>query len=327
MLLGVGNVKVRTIFRVVLLVSTSLQHYIGLVVGCYSIFFKIFNGNNGIRCAIYLQQHYTEIMRYFFLFIKILAFNWLWAQSEPIPMGAGKPDTSIPTPSNINASDGIYDKFVLIRWEGAENTSQYRLFRANTEKGASMIELSKTWQKSTWFCDYSAEAGKDYYYAVMGNDGKNSTPLTRFDKGYLRKGDGSMANDESLSDNSTQERLAAAKQVFMLVSIVQTDTTHYLPGAKLGLQVGVQNIFDEFSPRTDFKIYLSSDVNWTFDDQLLETKSYSGFPANSKAALEQKITLPDDLLPGAYHLIVVASPEGNILNAKTGTALIQIIAP
>ncbi len=273
------------------------------------------------------EQHYYTIMRYLILLTNILAFNLLWAQDAPIPMGAGNPETITSGPSNINASDGVYDKFVLIRWEGSESTDNYRLFRANTEKGSSMTELSKGWQKSTWFCDYSAEAGKDYFYAVMGNDGKNSTPLSRFDKGYVRKGDSGMANDDLISSNTTPERLAAAKQVFMLVSMVQTDTTHYLSGSTVGLQVGVQNIFDEFTPRTDFKIYLSNDVNWTFDDQLLEGKSYSGFPANTKTTLNQGFVLPENTLPGTYHLIVVASPEGNILNAKTGTALIQIITP
>ena len=257
------------------------------------------------------------------LFLPLLLFPLLlFAQTGRTPMGAANVSTAPDMAANVHASDGVYDKFVLIRWEAMGKSGDYRLFRAMSATGASMQELTKTWQKSTWFCDYSAEKGRDYFYAVMGSDGQTSTPLSRFDKGFLKKDD-KVANDESLSA-TTPDKYAAGRQIFVLVSEVGADSSTYAPGAVARLVIGLQNIFDEPAPRTDVRVYLSSDTVWDFDDKLLIYKAYSGFPANLKVPLSELVQLPVDILPGAYHLLVVAAPEGNILNAKTGSTLINI---
>ncbi len=246
----------------------------------------------------------------------------LFAQTSPVQVGVRMDSDKSYMISSIHASDGVYDKFVLIRWESFDHTRDFRLFRALSPSGASMQELTKTWQKSTWFCDYSAEKGRDYFYAVLGSDGKTSTPLSRFDKGFLKKDD-KVVNDESLS-SLTPDKYAAGKQIFVLVSDVATDTSTYATGAAARLFIGLQNIFDEPTPRTDIRIYLSSDTMWDFGDILLTYKVYSGFPANIKAPLAETVLLPADILSGTYHLIVVAAPDGNILNAKTGSVTINI---
>lgn len=257
------------------------------------------------------------------LFILFLLFPLIvFAQTASILMGAGQPSGESAMTSQVHASDGVYDKFVLIRWEAPEKTSDYRLFRALSATGASMQELTKSWQKSTWFCDYSAEKGRDYFYAVLGSDGKTSTPLSRFDKGFLKKDD-KVANDESLTA-ITPDKYAAAKQIFVLVSEISTDSTTYAAGTAVRLSIGLQNIFDEPSPRTEIRVYLSSDSSWDFDDKLLTNKTFSSFPANLKVPLNETVRLPDDLLPGACYLLVVAAPDGNILNAKTGSVTINI---
>lgn len=244
------------------------------------------------------------------------------AQNAPVPIGTGNISATQYVVSNVNASDGVYDKFVLIRWEPSEKSSDYRLFRASSQAGASMLELTKSWQKSTWFCDYSAEKERDYFYAVIGSDGKTSLPLSRFDKGFLKKED-KVAHDESLS-STTPDKYATGKQIFVLVSDVTADTSFYAAGDATRLSIGLQNIFDEPSPSTEVRVYLSSDAIWDFDDNLLLYKAYSGFPANLKVSLNETVQLPDDILPGAYQLLVVVAPEGNILNAKTGSITINI---
>ena len=238
-------------------------------------------------------------------------------QQAGIAFGAGKESA----PANVNASDGIYDQFVLIRWEASEEGNAFRLFRATSPSGASMLELTKNWQNSTWFCDYSAEIGRDYYYAVMATDGNKSTPLSRFDKGFLRK-PAKMAQEESLSVET--DKYAAGKSIFVLVSDVQIPQETYQPGAGGPVTIGLQNIFEETTPPTEIRVYLSRDVIWDFSDVLLATKSYSGFPAAFKGNLEIEFVLPEKTIPGNYQLLIVASSEGNILHAKTGAAPIKI---
>jgi hypothetical protein len=309
-------------------------------IGCFKTNQIFFDSNSNIFTDLRYAEKVHNLMKYirFLLFtIGLLMAFGLTAQVDslvnpsrdslvdaPVLMGAGYEKSNTTTiPTNVNASDGIYEKFVLIRWEGSDQMTDYRLFRASSANGASMRELSKNWQKSTWFCDYSAEVGRDYYYAVMGSDGKTTSALTRFDKGFLRKGAIHIAQDDTYT-STTPDRYAAPKQLFMLVSEVQADAKQYAAGAEVQLQVSLQNIFEENIPRTELRIYLSNDVNWSFDDVLLSNKAYSGFPANAKPTLTERIKLPAAMLSGTYHLLVVAAPEGNILNAKTGTTYIYI---
>jgi hypothetical protein len=254
----------------------------------------------------------------FFLF----SLTAVHAQQEAPRMGSGNIVAPQLPPANLNASDGVYDKFVLIRWEPSGKTNEYRLFRAASPSGASLTELTKSGQSSTWFCDYSAEKGKDYYYAVMGSEGRTYSALSPFDKGYLRKEE-KVAQDESLT-TLEQEKYAAPKVVFMLVENIRTDADAYIPGSTTRLSIALRNIFDEPARRTELRLYLSADATWDFNDRLLLSKTYSGFPANAKATLEEAALLPNTLLPGEYFLLVVFSPEGDILNAKTGTTIINI---
>lgn len=258
---------------------------------------------------------------FFFLSMSAIALN---GQNDTLLMGMGnRSDFSVITPKVINASDGVYDKFVLIRWDSDDKMSEFRLFRASSASGASMQELTKSWQKSTWFCDYSAEKNRDYFYAVIASDKKTSSPLSSFDKGFLKKEE-KIAQDESLSA-TTQDKYAAGKQIFVLVSSVDTDIAEYQAGSRVNLNIELQNIFEESTPRTDLLVYLSKDLTWDFEDKLLASKSYSGFPGNLKASINEVVALPENLLPGMYHFIIVAASEGNILNAKTGSVTFKIL--
>jgi hypothetical protein len=272
---------------------------------------------NCIGCDV-LPNLYTIMFPKLVPALLLLASSGLAAQQTPLLYGAGQPAATV----QVNASDGVYDKFVLIRWEASEKTTEYRVFRATSASGSSMLELTKLWQKSTWFCDYSAEKGRDYFYAVMASDGKTAAPLSRFDKGYLKKED-KYANDESLSALEP-DKYAAGKQIFMLVSDLKTAASELEAGKQIELSIGLQNIFDDPAPRTEIRIYLSKNPLWDFDDTPLLTKSYSGFPANMKATLIENLRIPSATLPGEYYLIAVASPEGVILQAKTGALPITI---
>ncbi len=261
-------------------------------------------------------------MRYFFISLLLAITCSLLAQNDTIAFGVGNLAEEEITTEHVNASDGVYDKFVLIRWQAKDKGGDYRLFRATSASGASLLELTKNWQKSNWFCDYSAEKGRDYYYAVMESDGKANAPLSALDKGYLRKSD-PIALDESITA-TTPDKYAAGQVVFILVADLTLDSISYTAGSQVPLQVSLQNIFEEAATRTDLRVYLSADPIWDFSDNLLIAKSYSGFPANFKGILNERITIPPDMLPGAYHLIVVTAPEGSILNAKTGITSIKI---
>jgi hypothetical protein len=261
--------------------------------------------------------------------MRSLLFLFFWgisqhllAQNTAIPMSSGNQAKASSTLPVVHASDGIYDKFVLIRWETTDQASNFRLFRATSSAGASLQELTKVWQKSTWFCDYSAEKGRDYYYAIIGSDGTTSSTLSHFDKGYVKKDD-KVAQDESLSEVSP-DKYAAGRQVFALVSEVNTQQNIYANNDTVRVAIGMQNVFEVATPQTELRLYLSADATWDFDDKLISFKSYSGFPANTKIVLQESFVVPATTIPGNYYLLAIASPEGNILQTKTGSTLLKI---
>ncbi len=256
------------------------------------------------------------------LFFNILAFHG-FAQQAPMSLGVGRPlGGKLAPPSQVNASDGVYSNFVLIRWDASENAVRYRVFRATSPAGASLKELTTSWQNSTWFCDYSAEKGRDYYYAVMASDGKENSVLSPFDKGFVRK-DNKIAIDETFGAVE-QERYAAPKVVFAFVEEVHAQKSTFYVGDSAQIYIRLRNVFDEATPPTEVRVYLSEDSIWQFSDPLLIVKNYSSLPANTEVERLEKCYLPASLLPGEYHLIIVASPRGDILNAKTGYLKILI---
>jgi hypothetical protein len=272
--------------------------------------FKLF-----FQAPVFMVQHVLVVLG-------CLASLPLASQTAPILMGMGNVMSLEAPPESIHASDGVYDKFVLVRWEPKEQGEKYRLFRATSANGGSMRELTKSWQKSTWFCDYTAEKGQDYYYAVMESDGQKTAPLSRFDKGFLRKSE-EVAYEDAVVDLHTN-KYAAGKVIFALVAEVSPDSAVCAAQDPINLVIGLQNIFEESAPRTELRIYLSQDAVWDFEDILLTAKTYSGFPAKTKATLQETCLIPKGILPGSYHILVIASPEGDILNAKTGSTPIII---
>ncbi len=226
-------------------------------------------------------------------------------------------------PQDISASDGIYDKFVLIRWEPSETATTYKVFRTTSAKATSLQEVSNAWQKSTWLCDYSALPNVDYYYTVVASDGKQVSPTGTLDKGFLKK-NAPLVNDERelLAEN---ERYGAQKQLFLLIAGASTDQPTYRVGERAELDIHFQNIFDQPTPPTEVRYFLSQDATLDWNDQLLGFKSLSNILPNAGFNLKDAVTLPADLLSGTYYLIIVGSTEGAMLSSKTALTTLKIV--
>lgn len=268
-------------------------------------------------------------MRNLLLVFIIIIWQWTLSAQQPgaklatavANQNTGKP--ALQAPRDVVASDGTYDKFVLVRWEPSENATTYKVFRTNSPKATSLQEISNAWQKSTWLCDYSALPNVDYYYTVVASNGKEVSPTGTLDKGFLKKAS-SMAIEERelLADADVY---GAQKQLFLLIADAVPDRATYTTGATVQLDINFQNIFDQPTPRSEIRYFLSEDTVLDWNDEPLGMKSLSGVPANARFAMTEQITLPDNLLPGNYHLIIVSSAEGAVLSSKTAVAPIKII--
>ena len=225
-------------------------------------------------------------------------------------------------PREISASDGIYDKFILIRWEASEQALAYKVFRSTSSKASSLQEVSNAWQKSTWLCDYTALPNVDYYYTVVANDGKSNSKMGPLDKGFLRKS-GAVAIEASdlLAEN---EAFGAQRQIFLLIGSVTTPNKTFRSGENMEVSTPIQNIFEQATPLTELRYFFSEDGVLDWSDKLLKTKTLSNIPANAQLQVKEQIALPGNLLNGTYYLIVVSSTEGQILSSKTAIASIKI---
>lgn len=265
------------------------------------------------------------MLRYTFYIITplLIHFSSLCAQ-VPIAFGTSLGESvAIDAPRGLNASDGIYDRFVLLRWEAVNHAKGYKVFRANDEKGSGLQQLGEGIQHSTWFCDYSAVPGVSYFYAIatQGNQGKASS-LSPFDKGYIRNNPVAEDPLNLLSDNSAVA--VPLYQRFLMIADAYTDANLYAKASTVTVTVDLQNIFTKETPRTELRYYLSNDAKLHWDDQLLLSRYYSSLPGEKTFSLTNKVQLPRDLIAQEYYIIIVAAPEGEVMRGELGSTIIKI---
>jgi hypothetical protein len=253
----------------------------------------------------------------------------LHAQSADtrLAVGAAKRSaeaTKLNAPSNIEASDGAYDKFVLIRWEAEENATQYKVFRSTSAKVGSLQEVSNAWQKSTWLSDYSALPNVDYYYTVVASNGRETSAVGQFDKGFVKKSNAVAQEEYLLSSN---EPYGANQKIFLVIDSVTAGKNAYRSGEIVEIKVNMQNIVDQQAPRTELRFFLSQDAKLDWSDRQLSQKSFSGIRPKSHFDFSERLQLPEGMLSGTYYLFTVSSPEGVILGSKTALTALKIINP
>lgn len=267
-----------------------------------------------------------SIIIFIILVISLQPFQSVSQPASAIPMGAphekGLEQAAPLAPTEVRASDGVYDKFVLVLWENSENAHQYKVFRSTDPKKSALQEVSRSWQKSNWLCDYTALPGVKYHYAVVASNGKALSSVSEFDQGHVRTTSIAAEEDEELTFN---EAYAAPHRIYLLVSGLKVSKPELRAGEDFGLEANLQNIFDQATTRTEVRLFLSKNAHLDWDDQLLNRRNLSSVLPNASFVFTEKLTLPSDVLPGEYNIIIVCSAEGEILDSKTDSIPIQII--
>jgi len=221
-----------------------------------------------------------------------------------------------------DASDGIYDKFVLVRWHPIEPTDEYKVFRATDPSLKSLQEISKNWQSSTWLCDYTAQPGVDYYYAVAAKSQMGGTAISKPDKGFVKKQLPVATEEQMLGSN---ERYAEKQRYFLLVGKLSPHQDLYTPGDTVLLSAELENIFDRPIYETQIRLFLSTDKQLDWDDiQLTEQPIiYSDFPPEAKHIVDLPAILPKGIRPGFWYLIVASSSGKELVESRV--AFVEIL--
>lgn len=114
-------------------------------------------------------------------------------------------------PKGVKASDGTYEKYVLIRWIAPKNATAFKVFRSTGSRSARAIEISNQWQKSAVIYDYGARPGVDYYYSVIATyDGKES-PQSNADVGFV-KNNGASAETPFMPNDYLESMVANVQE-------------------------------------------------------------------------------------------------------------------
>ncbi len=260
----------------------------------------------------------------------ILIVNFLAAQSskENKEVFAASPQSSkaiLESPKNLTASDGLYDRYVLIHWEPTGQATQYKVFRTDRPKGGTLQEISKSWQQSTWLCDYSASPGVQYYYTVMASNGRDNSRISAYDKGFVRPKDIAEEQNGSYSSADKNEKFANGNIMALMIDATTSDKTSYRAGEVANLSVKLINIFDVETTQAEIRCYLSKDAIFDFDDKLLDIKSFARVPAGAHLSVKEAVKIPDNTLVGDYYILIVSATQRSVLSSRVHTLRLNIV--
>ena len=102
--------------------------------------------------------------RTYYYWVKAAADNSGSRESEFSDSPGGWRKLSPPT--NVNASDGVYNDKVRITWDASYGATLYRVFRNAINNQSSALALGVDWQSSTVYDDYETISNQLYYYWV-----------------------------------------------------------------------------------------------------------------------------------------------------------------
>ncbi|MBN2172599.1 MAG: hypothetical protein JW731_00615 [Bacteroidales bacterium] len=92
-------------------------------------------------------------------------------------------------PTNVQATDGMYDNKITISWEPSENSLYYRVYRNTVNNSATATNISGfSWILNTTYDDEFVVSGTTYYYwvkAARSNVGLRSSDYSSVNTGWV----------------------------------------------------------------------------------------------------------------------------------------------
>jgi len=138
----------------------------------YGDFFNVFRSDSEEGTYDPVGEH---IMEYFFdddaveptttYYYKVKAYTDEGVESDfSTPVTGSTSDASVPVPSNVTASDGVFNNAVMMLWEASVKADYYRVYRSETVFGPYDQVSGDLY--GTVFYDLLVDADIFYYYKV-----------------------------------------------------------------------------------------------------------------------------------------------------------------
>lgn len=258
-------------------------------------------------------------MRFYIGCIFCLNFLGVFAQNNSKAVFASQKQANLKTieaPQKVDASDGLHDRYVFVHWEASENANKYKVFRGDKQKGGTLQDISQNWQQGTWFCDYTAVQGVEYYYSVMASNGQINSKISINDKGFVKKKDVAEGTDNRLSSNENKPIYSDPRLVPLQISTVTTDKLTYKVGETAIVSTQLKNILETNSSRTEVRYFISKDAIFDWDDKNIGFKTISSVQAEASLNMKESIVIPNQLVDTECYIIVVSSAEGRVIESQ-----------
>jgi len=221
----------------------------------------------------------------------------------------------------VEASDGVYPNYVLVKWNPVPNATAYKVFRSAFDDGTMPEQLTE-WKQSTWLNDYGAKENKKYSYSVKAKMAdKNISDLSVADKGHVKVVD--YAHDDELL-TSNDDLFAEKRRRFLEIITVTLDEAKIEAGGSVEVVYSLNNTYSTDLPETHVRFYLSADEALDWEDTFVDSKTMNSFPASGTMENSMEIEVPDDTAAGNYYLLVVTSVNGEVTNSRVNSVAFTV---
>ena len=114
---------------------------------------------------------------YYYYWVKA-AYNYLGLRSSAFS-AYDKGYQYLSPPSNVEATNGVYDDKIKITWTPSENATHFKVWRNTSNNVNTATPLSATWSSAVYKFDYDVTQGTTYFYwvkAAMSSSGSRPSP-------------------------------------------------------------------------------------------------------------------------------------------------------
>ena len=227
---------------------------------------------------------------------------------------------SVPTPTNLTASDGTYTDRIFVSWPVLSGATSYELMRSDEDDIAYAETIATT--SSTTFSDTTAEYGLTYYYFFRANFAVGTSPWSASEAGWRAF---PAPENVSATDGTNTGRITVTWDPIDGVSLYQV--WRYSGSAKRNELIGTPtsasyNDSKNIVPGTTYKYYVKAVFPTGVSGLSLPDTGYLKSAAPSVVASDgasaTSISLSWDVKPGAkayyvYRGTTTASADATLI--------------
>ena len=215
-------------------------------------------------------------------------FYWIKATAEVGNSEISASDSgyaAIGTPTDVDASDGIYNNMVRVTWSPVAGVTLYKVYRGTTDvsTAASMIDES-----TSPYDDTSVKPAKMYYYWIKSSSEAEDSSFSEVDEGYAFKsvypmislGKWKVKNGKKTSKiiGKGIEELTTYLTDGCLIGIRDKDSTNIIDGPRI-LETKVKKKTGEVK-LWFFKLKKNAVIKYKVKKSKLIYKIWKNFPIN-----------------------------------------------